>query len=598
MEKKYLSLAVLLLSVTSVSAQHTNKTTVYIQPGVEVYLAGNTVNDVAGTIVNDGVLHIQRDFQNLGVAQINNLVKIDGGATQSINGVSEFQTLEVDKTAGVATVTGGETRIKNVLRLNSGTINSNGNMVIMSTATGTGLVDDFSNAGYDGQVTGNLRVQRLLSPFAKFHYIGSPVNNPPMTELSEMSLFGVNNAQIIASNNCSSDSVGFGSPYGWCFEWREAGPFNTNCMQWGWYVRNGGNLQNARGYSLWKQNPGNQTLEISGVANTSEVTNVTLNGLQNTNAVGLGWQLVSNPFPSPMVWNNIPAGFNGQAHFFNGTPSTHQGTYQPILPGPAQLIPSMQGFFVRVTAGPANFTLTQNHRSLGDPTFHKMEFEDYFELEVIGEKGNGDITVIRFGEEWDEMTNGFDEMKDANKLYSTGEAPTIYTLLNNEMYSINSLNVREHPMTVPLGLKPGYSGSYTITAKGLENLFAESRVWLEDLKEKKIQELTADASYEFSMEQDEDENRFLVHFRLEQTTDTDENRVSIYSYGTDLNVLVSGNVQNGELRVLDMAGRVIATRKGEFSGKTTIDLSNVAKGAYTVKAVLNDRPYVQKVSIF
>jgi hypothetical protein len=153
-------------------------------------------------------------------------------------------------------------------------------------------------------------------------------------------------------------------------------------------------------------------------------------------------------------------------------------------------------------------------------------------------------------------------------------------------------------MTLPLGLKPGYAGSYTITANGLENLFAEPRVWIEDLKTKKIQELTADASYEFSMELDEDENRFLVHFRLNQANDNDEANVSIYSYGTDLNVLVNGSVQNGELRVLDMTGRVIANRKGEFAGKTTIDLGNVAKGTYTVKAVLNDRPYVQKVSIF
>ncbi len=580
-------------------AQIYNSSTLTVQTGANLYFDGAAINQAGGTISNSGTVHLKGDFTNNGTAAINNLVKVDGSGTQSISGVSTFEILDVDKSGGTATVTGGTSSVTDILRLTDGTMNANGNVVIVSNASGTGLIDDFTVTAPPGTLTGNVRVQRYIdgSPSNGFHHLGSPVNNPGITQLSELNLYGPDNTQVTPQPTCDPNALDQTSAYGNLFEWRETGPFSGGCIQWGWYVRSGGSLANGRGYAgIVFGAPA--TLEISGVANTSAVTPVSYSNLSLTNATGNGWQLVSNPFPSPIVWGSVPAGFQSQASFWQDG-GYYSGTYQSITPAtnPGYLIGSMQGFFVRTTGTSQNFVLQQSHRSLGDPPFFFDIVNNKLELVIEG-NGFADKTMLYFTDEG--PTNNRDDEFDANKIKSNANQPTLYTVTDNEMISINALQLTNHPNTIPMGLFPGTAGTYTITAHDLSTFDMASQIYLEDLRDGVIQNLFTDPTYSFTADPNDNENRFLLHFNLSgQTTGIENhnnNSVVIYGYGSSVNMLVNfTRAQTGTISIYNMLGQEIYTEKGSYLGKHEIKLDGIAAGSYVVRAMFESQVYSERV---
>jgi hypothetical protein len=595
MNKAFLLVTTLGLSASICVAQGLNSfTSLHIESGAVLYVENDMANNTGGTVSNAGEIRISGDFENSGTGGIGSLITLAGTSNQSVTGNSAFYgTLQVDKGGGVATVTTGTTAIHGVLRLAEGNMNANGNLVIASTPTETGLVDDFSDPSYDGALTGNLRVQRFLS-VAGFHYIGSAVNTANVSELTELSLYGPDGGQIIPQPDCDPNNIDALSPYGNLFEWSEAGPWTVaGCLQSGWFVRSSGTMTNGRGYAGII---GTGTVEIGGaIGNTSEVSTVTYGGLGLTNPTGDGWHLVSNPFPSPIQWYTPPAGFDSQISLWQPS-GTFNGTYQPILAHPTNplaLLGSQQGFFVRASGGPSSFALPQAYRRLGDPVFYKEDLDNTFDIIVeVGEFA--DKTTVRFGNNGE--TNGFDSMMDANKLKAPGAQPTLMTRLQDVEYGINSLNLDGHPMTVPMDLYPGISGEFKFTAKHLDLFTVEAHVYLEDLKLNKIQELTISPEYTFVADESDDPDRFLLHFRLngEEPMYTGGD---ILMYANDHNAYLflpelDGNAQ---LHVFSALGELVYQSSSLMEGKNEINLEHLATGAYVLRAMVNNKPISKKV---
>ena len=595
-KRKLLLSALVLGGCFSAGAQGlTNNTNLYVGTGVTLHVDNDLENRTNGTVHNDSEIRVTGDFSNLGTEVIENLVVLNGSGNQTITGNSAFaDVLEIDKSGGVATVASGTVSIEDILRLNSGQMNANGNTIIRSQPSGTGLVDDFSDPSYNGSLTGNLRVQRFLPGSFSFgyYYIGSAVNNASVSELSEIGLYGPDGGQIIPLPQCNFQWVDINSPYGSMFEWHEDGPWLVpGCQQSGWFVRSSGNMQNGRGYAVIAN--GGTTLEIGGsIGNTSELSTVSYNGLTNSGTVeGNGWHLVSNPLPSPIVWDAPPAGFDAQAHFFQSA-GQYGGTYQPILPNPSALIASQQGFYVRVSGGPANFALPQSYRRLGDPAFYKEDLTNTFDI-VVEAQGFADKTRIRFSRN---VTNGFDLMDDANKITAPNAQPTLKTRYRGVEYSINSLNLEDHPMTVPMDLIPGVTGEFRFSAKHLDQFDVEAHVYLEDLKLDKIQELTVNPVYMFSANESDDPERFLLHFRLgeEEPMFTGDEMV-IYAHNQSAFVFLPELEGRAELEVFNALGDLVYQTTDLYEGKNEINLINIATGAYILRATVNGHSTTRKV---
>jgi hypothetical protein len=577
-----------------------NGSQLYVQSGATLNVDMSFDNLTSSAVHNNGTISITGDLNNSGVQNIDKLVVLDGTSAQSVTGNTRFTgVFEIDKSGGTATVTSGTVLIDSILRLNTGIINANGNVVIVSDASGTGLVDDFSAPSYTGTVSGQLRVQRYITGASGFHYIGSPVNTPDMAaQLSELNLYGPNNNQVLPSPTCDPDQLYFGSPYGNAFEWREVGPFPgpsgwaPSCEQWGWFVRSSGPMTNGRGYSAIASI--HQTIEIAGTANTSEISTVTYGGLGNTNPVGDGWHLVSNPFPSPIKWSvgNVPAGIDGGIAFWQPS-GTYAGTYQPFIPLDNKVIGSMQGFFVHVSSGTASWSLPQSTRVLGDPGFYKPNHLNAFDI-VVEAGGFADKTTVRFGEEGE--SNGFDSMLDALKIPSRYAQPTLQTRIGRDFYAINSLPIEGHPMTVPMDLTPGVSGTFKFRAEHLSSFDIEAHVYLEDLKVGKIQELTINPVYEFTADENDDAERFLLHFRLngEDPMYTGED-ILMYANNGSAYVFLPEFDGKAQFDVFNALGDLVYTKSNLYEGKNTVDLSQLATGAYVFRLMVNDKPFSKKV---
>lgn len=589
------SIALVLFSAHCIGQGLVNQTNLWIETGVTLYVDTDLDNQPGGTVRNNGVVKISGDLDNTGTAIIRNHVMLYGGNPQFISGTTRFtDVFEVDKSLNSAVVTSGLVEIDSILRLNTGIINANGNMVIRSTPSFTGLVDDFSDPSYTGQVTGSLRVQRYIAT-SGFHYIGSAVNNAAVTELSELGLYGPDGGQLIPYPDCDPDYLSHTSPYGALFEWHENGPWLVpGCQQSGWFVRSAGNMTNARGYSaLVGSAP--ITIEIGGSqGNTSENSTVSYSGLANTNATGDGWHLVSNPFPSPMVWSAPPAGFDAQAHFWQ-TAGGYAGTYQPVLPNPAALIASQQGFYVRSSGGPASFALPQSYRSLGDPPFYKEDLTNTFDIIVEAKNGGfKDKTRVRFGDNGE--TNGFDNMLDANKLKARGAQPTLKTRFRGVDYSINSLSLEDYPMTIPMDLIPGVSGEFEFTAEYLDQFDVEAHVYLEDLKKGLIQELTVNPVYKFTADESDDAERFLLHFRLggDEPLYTGEDLL-MYAHDGNAYLFIPELNGSAQLEVFNAIGALVHQTSNLNEGKNEINLQGLATGTYILRALVNGEAVTRKV---
>lgn len=574
-----------------------NFTNLVVESGAVLHVKNDMNNQPGGTITNAGEVRISGNFDNSGTSSISSLVVLDGTGAQSVSGNSTFHgILEVFKTGGTATVSSGTTNINGILRLAEGTMNANGNLVIASIPSTTGLVDDFSNTAYDGSLTGNLRVQRWIPGAAGFHYIGGAVNNANVSELSEIGLYGPNGLPVIPQGNCDPNNLDASSPYGSMFEWHENGPWTVaNCQQSGWFIRSSGTMTNARGYAAIVA--GGSTIEIGGsVGNTSELITVAYSGLSNSNATGDGWHLVSNPFPSPIQWFAPPAGFDAQAHFWQ-TSGAYSGTYQPVLAhatNPLALIGSSQAFYVKISSGgPYSFALPQTYRRLGNPTFYKEDLENTFDI-VVRAGGFADMTRVRFG--YDGETNEFDPMFDANKLKARGSQPTIMTRMGMEEYSINSMPIEGHPMTIPLDLYPGMSGEFQFSAQHLDKFNVEAHVYLEDLKFGKIQELTINPVYNFSADESDDPERFFLHFRLNReepiSTGTD---ISMYSSDHSAYIFIPELKGAGQIEIFDAIGNLVFETSKLNEGKNSFDLNHLATGAYVMRALINGEAISKKI---
>ena len=256
-------------------------------------------------------------------------------------------------------------------------------------------------------------------------------------------------------------------------------------------------LNVMQGYALWNDLAG--TASFVGTLNTGNF----VSGLTRT---GQGWNLVGNPYASPIDWDAVTGWTKTDVenatyrHVNNVTWAEYVGGVGAN--GGTRYIAPNQGFFVRVTAGFTLGTLgmTNAVRTHSTAPFFKDEIADIVRLEVSG-NGFTNETVIRF---LDVATPEFDGEWDAHKLFGiVPEAPAIYSV-ENGMMAINSLPATN---AVPVGVKAGVPGEFTITATETSEFTV---VILEDLLTGAITDLKSN-SYTFNYDMNLD-SRFIVTF--------------------------------------------------------------------------------------
>jgi hypothetical protein len=463
-------------------------------------------------------------------------------------------------------------------------VNNSGTFTLKSDA----YFDDFS---YNAEFIGNMTVERtVLGGLSgnNQHFISSAVSNPNVTQLGDdlsgpwgSGLPGTNGVPVSPNTPCNPNELYSGSNYGNLFELDES-LMTDDCGQSGWVVRSSGILENGRSYSAYL--PAGSTAEMNGTPNTG---NISLAGLTNSigsNTLYKGWNLVGNPYPSPINTQDFLSAngaFTSPTRYIPSGP--YAGTFQAYANG--DNIAVGQGFYIK---GSGAATFQDNMRNTGAANWSRSENWFAHKLDVVV-TGNDfmDATYIYFN---DQASENFDQVYDREKRKSRSGQPTLYTNNAEEKFSYNARSTESLNAIVPMGLNPGADGQFTLTFSGLESFNPTTSIYLEDKLAGEMTLLSNDASYQFDMLAEDNFDRFNIHFYDALTTDTEDlelGGLEIYTLNNliyvDLRSIQAGLRSN--IYVYNLEGQILAEARNAGQQVVELGLRNAGMGCYVVQVV-------------
>lgn len=340
--------------------------------------------------------------------------------------------------------------------------------------------------------------------------------------------------------------------------------------------------------------------QFTGVANNGDYS-ISI----NDNGAGFRYNLIGNPYPSPIsavdfVAANRQSGderITGVLYFWRETNNTTannaycswspagggNGTFvtnsQPEASDLNGVIQTGQGFFVEAESGASavEFDNSMRLNNLNGQFFRTTE-----EVNTVSESNRIWLNVTNatglfcqtaFGYMTD-ATMGFDGGIDG-RLINDGDI-ALYSTVGNESLVIQG---RALPFdlsdVVPLGLRITNAGNYTIAIDHVDGLFSEGQtVYLRDNLTSTIHNLTTGA-YDFNSDAGTFVSRFEVVYQMTLGVGTpvfNANQVTIYQNEVKDFVIKTGNIVMSEVKVFDVRGRLLLHKKGVNDSQTTINV--------------------------
>ncbi len=521
--------------------------------------------------------------------------------------------LTLDRTNGftlgnqMITVTG-------VVTLTSGTLTTNGNLTLASSASGTARV-----APVTGAISGNVTAERFIpggSNKRKWRFLSSPVNVSGSIALSQYiddifvtapagagGGFDVNPFANNASIRTYTESTAGASLNGW------TNPTNiTNTITTGTgievFVRGSRNLANP--YLNWTV-PDNVTIDYIGSLTTGNV--VKSLSFTNTGAgTADGLNLVGNPYASPINFDSTGwTKTNMEDKFWCYNPVT--ATYGIYVSdngngigtnGITKYIASGQAFFVRATSSGASLTFTENVKCVqaGNQYFkpnNNSSTTQKINITISNDSLESDESIIMLSNDY--SFDPYDNF-DAGKFFN--DRLNIYTVSNGYNMAINA---RPFPVTSDTVILPVWSYDTTsvntiphiIKFDNIKTIDPSIVVYLQDNYTNTIRNLREITGYPFTMSSDANSygnNRFKIIFQNNNTSiqNIKNNRfdLSIYPNPTEGSLTIklddAFNNRKIKLEVVDLLGKIVMQNELEVKYNTVqLNVEELNKGTYILR---------------
>lgn len=537
------------------------------------FTAGSYIHTVKGNWTNDGTT-----FENTGIN-----INFNGTNAQTISGAIEplaFNNVTISNANGVAlqnnattaeiNITSGALTIKagkGLTAAGTTTLGATQCLVLRSDATGTAsFIDNGTIAG-----TGTMKAERYLTPYtdimdSKYHFLSSPVESQAIRN------------EFVSLPNTTNDF----------YSWDENTNYwiNTKATGGSWNSGFEDTFTQGKGYLV--SYASEATKNFVGKPYTSAV------GLQMTcsytSGKGNGWNLLGNPFPSPIDWDLVQKSTTGMdaALYYYDNAAANYMYYVPSSGGTgSRYIPAMQGFMVHANINGATVTMANGNRlHSGNTTYYKSASyaSNILDLKVEG-NGYNDYARVCF---YDNASSEFDGEYDAYKLWSyNAKVPQIYSVTPaNTLLAINTLplSVMEGG-SIPVSFKASQDGSFTLTAEQLSTFSPDTYITLEDKLTGKSQPLSSMPVYTFTATPQDATDRFVLHFIDETAIPETATAKDFSMYSSDGNITVKSlNQLGGKIAITDMMGRTIATGRVEAGSTTQINVHGTS-GVYIVSVL-------------
>jgi hypothetical protein len=611
--------------------------------------SGATLQFTAGT----GRLNVANAFigDNVSVTGPGRVV-MSGTTGQTIGGVTEFENLEINKTAGVVNVT-GTARLNGVLTMGSATSSLNvstGNLILTSNASNTAKIAPVP-AG--ATISGNVTMQRYLpwtgpGDQGGWFFLGSPISGKNFTDYSDdFKVYGP--ASAYGSQGGGIYAVGV--QHTTIFEYLQANHNITQdtAQKIGWTAPSG-NIQNGKGYRVFISRPsmgGIPTLDNVGTVLTGNLNFPTLTRNEYANCQpdvspatvactegNRGWNLVGNPYPCAVDWDAAgwtkPASMNNAIYTWNKAAGSYQvylgttgtpgvslgGTSIVSLATPPNVIPSSQGFFVKLR-NPGTYTATLQSteavKTLATSGSFVRTATANNQVRIrMQHNSNADYRfdgMIRFDQA---ASYNFDMNKDVDAL--SGQSFDFYMLADNgEGLLMNTVPVPAESKVMPMVVNyKGQIGTFRFSFLEQESLTNGAQIYLKDNFLGTLSSVASNPVYAFTVNATDGSNasdRFEIV--ISPSSVTGINRVldgvgfGIYPNpveGTsNFTVALRSDIDGGaQVSITDVLGKVVFTNEmvakaGELSEKSL--QPKLAAGVYTVKVVSNGKTFTEKLVV-
>ncbi|MBO2009228.1 YCF48-related protein [Hymenobacter negativus] len=523
---------------------------------------------------------------------------------------SQVRNLTVDNANQGLTLTQGVS-IAQVLRLTAGDLTTGSQpLTLLSSAAGTALID---NTG--GLVQGTGTMQRYLNvrnpAGSGYRHYSSPMSNSTVADLVSPGYTPVLNT---AYNTSAAPNLV--TPFPTLFTYNQnrlSTSLATTITDFdkGWTVPASLATAMVPGQGFTAQVPNNVLVDFTGTFTSGPVSRSSLNRGPQADA---GWQLLGNPYPSPLDWSTVTAAqrpdVGAAAYVFQST-GPYTGTYRSCIRGLGEpIIPAGAGYFVRTAApglsGEVNLTNANRITTFGpQPAFGRGTADTRARLRLLVSGAGGRDETWLYTEAG--ATVGVDAEYDAPKLANA-------TGLNLASLSSGSapLAIQGRPLLgsqeeiIPLTLDVPQPGSFHFEVADLAD-WGGATLYLADALTGTRQLLAPQTQYSFTLATaTAGHTRFSLVLRpagvLATATVLSTANVNLFPNPAHGNFRLAlpplPGVARAQVTLLNALGQTVqelAIPLGPQGSETELDVQPLPTGVYALRILAGKQVYTRRV---
>lgn len=426
-----------------------------------LYVSGNIEASDSGDsalVTNLGTIEITGNWNNNGsgglMAIRNGEVRFNGSSSQQISGTTLFNELRIDNSTGV-TVVSGTNHVFHTLYLDNGAFVTNDSLYLHSDTIRTARIDEITS----GSISGDVIVEQWMdSTGYNYRFMTAPVQGATLSDwLDDFTMTGFTGSQF---PGFSFNSVFF-------YDETSFGDQNT-----GYY--NATNITNSVtvGMGIQVYTGGDQFVaDVKGAPWTgNQDLPVTFTDDPGQDLTQDGWNLVANPYPSVIDWDDLDwdkSSMDDAIYIYDGQSGQYMSYIAGVgINGGSRYIASSQSFFVKANATSPILRAKEGVKSAQNVNFTEAKAGSELLRLAISDGINFDETVVRIHPQASKM---YDGKFDAFKFHTTEPLPSISTTWDSLDYSILSFSDESPIDTIPLKITVPSSGFYQIQVSEVPN---------------------------------------------------------------------------------------------------------------------------------
>ena len=583
-----------------VSTGYTKKLTI---TGATLTLGSGNQLDIVGNLVNNGTV------TGSGVIYLN------GGSAQVLSGNGNVSNMTLANSAGATINSTSDTvGITGTLLLNSGTLTTNGNLMLVSNSGGSGSIGQITG----GSISGNVIMQQYVPGGRRaYRFIAHPFNaSIPLSQIQNyIDITGTGGS----ANGFTTTTSNAASAY-----WYNTSVGNSalgNDPGWTAYTSTNGSGSNAfnknEGIRLYFRGAKGTGLDGSPYV-VAPVTYRTW-GAVNTGAQSItlvkgtganeDYNTIGNPYPAitdiGSVINTASTGglLTGAAFYIWNPYLGTSGQFVTETIGGSYYLGANESFQVRTATNLNTLSFAESNKGTAvTDALMRTASNDYLTLYIYDNSYHPwDLLHINFN---DAATDNEDSRYDGAKAPSPASLNFYSLSADNSQLSLDSRPFNDGKV-IPLGIKSSYLQDFIIKAQNVA-VPDNGQVYLHDKYLQTYTQLLQGTEYKFTITKDaasQGDNRFELSMKkagatVAQTNDGLDVQMVPNPATNVVTITYSAPAKaQTSVRVMDVEGVTVITQElgMQQSGNTQIALDKLASGVYMVEITSGTQKVVHRL---